>query len=257
MATKKPEQLAVDIMTVTRESMEFCLLGKTPLILNAMSAKVRQELLFPKGKKSAAEKASTLKHDPIQEFRDSIYRFRDAEVPPTLIGVLPTAFKNGMRCAAVDLPGSSKAQIGRLVYVTGTLTPIYGIPQLMMCVTRSADINRTPDVRTRAVIPHWACRLVVTYTTPLIKRPSVVNLLAAAGLMQGLGDWRPEKGKGDYGMYEIVDADNPDFLSIIEHGGRAAQIEAMENPETFDNETDTLLSWFKVESKRRGFKIVA
>ena len=48
--------------------------GMTPLIYNAMSAKVRGELLLPKGKKSAAEKATTLKHDPLAEYRASVYR---------------------------------------------------------------------------------------------------------------------------------------------------------------------------------------
>jgi len=59
-------------MAVGRAS--FWLKGKTPIIFNAMSAKAKHDLLLPKGRKTAAEKAQTLKHDPEEEYRNSVYR---------------------------------------------------------------------------------------------------------------------------------------------------------------------------------------
>jgi hypothetical protein len=55
----------------------------------------------------------------------------------------------------------------------------------------------------------------------------------------------------------MVAPDNPDFVRIIATGGRDAQIAAMEAPESYDDETENLRSWFAVEVKRRGFEVVA
>lgn len=246
----------IDIIEVTRGRIEFYLIGMSPLICNAMSAKARQELLMPSPKKNAAEKASRLKHVPLDEFRASMYTARDPE-SPTRIVMKATAFKAAMMGAALDIPGSSKRQIGRLAYVLGDEVSIYGIPQLHMSVTRSADMNRTPDVRTRAIIPRWACHFVVEFTVPILKDTAVVNLLSAAGFSQGIGDWRVEKGSGNYGQFLITKPDDPAYQAIVAEGGKAAQDAAIANPENYDSETDELLSWFDTEVKRRGFKSVA
>lgn len=262
MATKKADPTEIMIMEVDQGQMDFFILGMTPLICNRMSQKTWYELLAPKGKKTAVEKASSLKHDPIQEFRDSPYRM-PREVDPTLIAVMQTSFKNAMRTAALDTPGAKKAQIGRLVHVSagnveGTdLLPIYGIPKVFSSITRSADMNKTPDVRTRAILPEWACYLRVKFTKPILREQSIANLLAAAGFQSGVGDWRQEKGSGSFGSFAIVRADNKDFNRIVKQQGRAAQVEALANPRPFNDETSELLAWFDVEIKRRGFKVAA
>ncbi len=38
---------------------------------------------------------------------------------------------------------------------------------------------------------------------------------------------------------------------------RAAQDDAIANPVPYDSETEQLLSWYQVETKRRGFKVAA
>lgn len=254
MATKQSDTGEITILEITKSQMEFCVLGTTPLICNRMSNKGIHELLLPKGRKTAADKAASLKHEPLQEFRGSPYLLDDG---PALIGLMPTAFKKAMMTAALDMPGAKKAQIGRLIYVHGQMLPIFGIPKLFMSVTRSADINKTPDVRTRAILPEWACRIRVEFPTPIMRAQSIANLLAAAGFTSGVGDWRQEKGSGNYGSFRLVSEDDPDFVRITREQGRAAQVAAMEAPEAFDAETEDLISWFDVEVKRRGFKVAA
>lgn len=244
------------IFEQTRGKMNFCILGTTPIIHNRMSQKVLQELLFPKGRKNAAEKAVSLKHNPMEEFRNSPYIIND-ENAGSLISILPTAFKGTMMTAALDMPGVAKTQIKKHVYVEGQYIEIYGIPQVMCAVTRSADIGRTPDVRTRAVMSEWACRLTVEFTKPLLKEQSVANLLAAGGMVSGVGDWRQEKGSGNFGCFKLVSEDDPDFQRIMKTMGRQAQIDALADPEFYDTETEELLSWFDSEVKRRGFKVAA
>lgn len=257
MANKKSNvnNDAIDIGSIRKSTLEVCVLGTSPIILNRMSEKAMHELLLPRGKKNAAEKASTLKHEPMEEFRASPYVDRD-ESAPTLLQHLSAAFKKAMSGAALDLPGASKAQIGRLVWVEGERVPIWGVPQMLMSVTRSADMNKTPDVRTRAIVPQWATRFKVSFTESLIKTQSVVNLLASAGITQGIGDWRTGKGSGTYGAFEIVGADDARFKTIIKLGGRKAQLAAMESPEAYDEETRELFAWWRGEVTRRGFKSV-
>jgi len=254
MATVKQAATEITIMEVEQGEIEFCVLGTSPLIMNRMSQKASRELLAPKGRKTAAEKAISMKHDPVKEFRDSPYIDPNPD-SPTLLGVLATAFKGALGTAALDMPGDvKKAQIKRLVYVSGELLPIYGIPKLFMAITRSADMNHTPDVRTRAILPEWACKVVIRFAKPQLREQAIINLLAAAGFMCGIGDWRQEKGSGSYGCFKLVSSDNPDFKRIIETQGRFAQEMALDIPEPYNLETSELLGWHQVESKSRGFK---
>lgn len=259
MATKKntaaPQEIS-EILKVTTGQFECCIVGTSPLILNRMSEKAKHELLMPKGRKSVIERATTLKHVPIDEYRASAYTLKDSK-QPTLLAILSTAFKGALRSAALDMPGAKKAQIGRLTYIEGEFVGVYGLPKLFMSITRSADMNKTPDVRTRAIVPEWACRLQVTFVQPLIRAQAVANLLAAAGITIGVGDWRPEKGAGSYGQFRIADKDDTDFKRILKEGGRAAQVNALDKPVCYDDETTELLSWFESERASRQLKGVA
>lgn len=253
MATKT-DSTEVFVLEMKRAQLEVCVIGNSPMICNRMSEKARMELLLPKGKKNAAEKASSLKHDVMTEYRASPYISRD-ENSPTLIQALASMFKGAMKTAALDMPGINKSQIGRLVYVEGDRVDIYGKPELLMSVTRSADMKRTPDVRTRAILPRWACRIVINYAVPMLKQQSVINLLAAGGMTSGIGDWRIEKGSGSYGGFRICDPTDKDYLAVLKEG-RKAQQAAMDEPVCYDDETENLLAWYTPELKRRGFKIV-
>lgn len=246
----------IEIIEVNQGRAEFCILGTTPLVLNRMSEKAKHELLMPRGRKTVVERATTLKHQPLEEYRASAHRLSD-EAAPTYLAILATAFKGAMKTAALDLPGARKAQIGRLVYVESDYVGIYGVPQLFMAIVRSADMNKTPDVRTRAILPRWACRLVVQFVQPLMRAQAVANLLAAAGFTAGVGDGRPEKGAMSYGQFKIVAADDPEFLDVIRSGNRAAQQAAIVAPTCYDDETTELLEWFDVELGRRQLKGIA
>lgn len=253
-AKKDANKQSLEVVEFDTGRIDFCILGRTPIILNRMSEKAKHELLFPKGRKTAAEKARSVKHNPWQEFRDSPY-LDPSEDAPTYLTHLATSFKAAIRGAGVDVPGATKAQIGRLLWVEGERIALYGLPRMFMAVTRSADMNRTPDVRTRAIVPRWACRVSVSFMRPVLTAATVTNLLAAAGLTQGVGDWRPEKGSGNYGQFVPVNEDDPEFQEILRTGGRQPQFEAMQNPVAYDEETEELLEWFADEADRRGLEV--
>lgn len=254
MATKS--QTEITTVEIRMERVEYCVLGKTPIILNRLSEKGRRQLLLPSSRKNSAEKASTLKHNPFEEFDASPYMLSD-ESAPTLLAHLSTAFKKAIASTALDLPGAKKAQLSRLMWVEGEKVGIYGIPKLHMAITRSADMAHTPDVRTRCTVPEWAAVVTVEFPVPILKESVVSQLFAAAGMIQGVGDWRPEKGSGTFGQFELVSPDDERFQKIIKEGGREAQKMAMAERIPYDEETAELLSWFVNEADRRGFKVVA
>ena len=224
--------------------------GMTPLIYNAMSAKVRGELLLPKGKKSAAEKATTLKHDPLAEYRASVYR-RMGNAGETRLTFPATAFKNAAIGAVRHLDaGVTMVQMKQLIWVCGDIVSVYGMPQLHMAVVRSADMNKTPDVRTRAILPEWCCRLRIQFVKPNLNETALARLLEAGGLLNGVGDFRQEKGKGNYGQFEI--ASEAECRDIISRGGMKEQDNALESPEFYASETAELYGWSVEERKRRG-----
>jgi hypothetical protein len=214
-----------------------------------MSEKVQRELLAPR-KKTSADRAQNLKHDPLAEYRASAYLNRD-ESSPTLIQHLSSAFKGAIASAALDSTGASKAQIGRLCWVEGERIDIFGIPKMFMSVTRSADMNKTPDVRTRLIVPEWAARIRVSFAKPTLNETVITNLVAGAGLFQGIGDWRPGKGKGTYGQFEPVSQDDKQYVARLKLG-RKAQVPLLEEPDYYDQETEELYRWFQEEIARRG-----
>lgn len=255
MAFKKKSSGELNVIRVTRERVTLCVKGVTPLIICRMSEKAKRELLLPKGGVTAGDKKTKLKHDPYAEFVSSPYTIED-DVAPTLLACLSVSFKHAIGAVAVDLPDApAKAQIGRSTYVENELVPIYGMPQLMMSVVRNSGINRTPDIRTRCIIPKWAAYVSITYATPIISQDVIVNLLANAGIMNGVGDFRAQKGKGNYGTWEIVEENDPEFQEII-GVGRAQQLAAMDDPECYDEESREMYSWFEAEAKRRGFSLL-
>ena len=239
----------VSISQVERRGIKFRIVGTTPLYLNAMSEKVRQELLVGGRKKTAADKIK-VKHNPIEEFRASAYI---QEEGLTKLGFPMVGLKAAMCDAALETPGITKSSIQRLVWVPDGLANIYGIPRLKMDVVRSADMKRTPDVRTRCFIPHWGAEIEVAYVSPNIDALSVVALLNNAGVMIGIGDFRQQKGKGSYGSFRVLgDGDQDEEWDELEHQGRLAQEAAMLHPECADLETQKLFDFCEEEIARRA-----
>ena len=254
MATTKTTGTETNMIVIRKpqtNSIRVRVIGTSPLILNAMSAKAKQELLIPRIK-TAADRANGLKHIPLNEYRASPYKFEDPKAP-TLIGLMAAGFKAGMGVAAMRLGGAKRTEIEQMVVVPEYLAPVWGVPQLFMSVTRSADMNRTPDIRTRAIVHEWCAEFTISWLSGALNETSLLNLLEGAGLVAGVGDWRQEKGSGSFGAFTIVDQSNlAQFERIQREGGRAAQLLALDNPEPYDNDTRELLAHFDTEVKRRG-----
>jgi hypothetical protein len=163
---------------------------------------------------------------------------------PTRLMFPAGAFKSAIKDAAKDLPGVSKAEVGRLLWIEDRDIDIYGVPQMYMATVRQAGMNRTPDIRTRSILPEWACKFAVSYVEPVLTAEAVSHLIAAGGLLIGIGDGRQGKGYFNYGQFEVVEADDPRWQAIAKAGGRDKQDAAIRVPQPFDAETTTLFSLY-------------
>ena len=250
MATAKASGVveAIEVEPLRVGSIKVWLKGRTPLICNRMAGKAMRELLFPKGRKTKSEKEQSLKHDPLSEFVNSM-NLRSGKGPTRLVFPSP-AVKGAMATAALETKGTNKTQIGRLVWVKDYSCDLYGVPELFMSVVRSADMNKTPDVRTRAILREWCLPAIIQYVKPQMNETSILQLLSNGGIIVGIGDFRQEKGKGNFGQFEV--ATEVDCKDIVKVGGVKQQDAAIKSPVCFDADTEELLAWFKTEVVRRG-----
>jgi len=250
MAKAKQESAEISITPLKRATLKLRIIGTTPLFQNRMANKVKQGLLVGGGKKTKAERIN-IKHDPLREFRDSA---EIVPVGPTALGLRVVAVKAAMCTAALETPGLTKTSTQRLLFMPGDFFPLYGTPQLRMDVTRSADINRTPDVRTRAFLPKWGAEVTVQFIVPQFSVAGVVALLCNAGVLIGVGDFRQEKGKGAFGSFRVIGEGEKDaeWDDLVKNHARKAQAAALNNPQYADRDTEDLMAFYETEVKRRA-----
>jgi hypothetical protein len=250
IAKNSPNE-TVQIIELRYDTIRVDLIGTSPLLQHRFSAKARRELLLPGRKKNRAGLAASLKHDPVNEFRECLYRNRDAATP-SLFHVPGGMFRQAIAAAALDMPGDArKTEILRWIAIDDAQINLFGVPKLHMAMVRSSGMTRTPDVRTRPCFERWACTLKISFPSGKITASGLVALLGGAGQLCGIGDWRPQKG-GDFGRFRVVDAQTkPAFEAIVKEQARAAQSEAWASPEIMDEDTAELLTWFKTEIEDR------
>lgn len=246
----KQTEAEIKVQPLRRASARLRIIGTTGLFQNRMSNKVMQGLLVGTKKKTRAERVE-IKHDPVREFRDSM---ETMDAGPTALGLRVVAVKAAMCTAALETPGLTKSSTQRLLFMPGDLTPLYGLPKLRLDVVRSADMNRTPDVRSRAYLPKWGAAIDVQFIVPQLSITSVVSLLCNAGILVGVGDFRQEKGKGAFGSFRVIGPDEQDdeWDDLVKHEGRMAQLAAIQNPEYADRDTTDLMAFFDEEVQRRA-----
>jgi hypothetical protein len=250
MATTKTETAEIKVMPLRRASAKLRIIGTTPMFQNRMANKVKQGLLVGTKKKTKAERVE-IKHNPIQEYRDSMEVIKDG---PTALGLRVTAVKAAMCTAALETAGLTKTSAQRLLFMPGDFTPLYGTPQLRMDVVRSADMNRTPDVRSRAFLPQWGAEIEIQFIVPQLSVASVVSLLCNAGVLIGVGDFRQEKGKGAFGSFRVIGEGEQDdeWDDLVKNHARMPQLRAIEHPEYADQDTVDLMEYFEQEVSRRA-----
>lgn len=249
MAVKKAEAGTLQIDALKQGRVTLRMIGTTALYYNAMSAKVKHGLQVGTAKKTSAQKRE-VKHNPEQEFRDTMYR---QATGPTMLYFPAPGVKAAMATAALETAGVTKSSVNRLIFLPQPRINVWGKPLLKCDVVRSADINKTPDIRTRAYLPRWCAEVDIAFITPTLSVRSIVSLLANAGVIIGIGDFRQEKGKGSFGTFRVIGTeDQDDEWDEIVAEGRAVQEAAAAEPEWADDETADLMALYAEEVARRA-----
>jgi hypothetical protein len=251
MAVKKAEAGSLYIDPLKQGTITLRIIGTTPLYFNAMSLKVKHQLQAGSGKKTAAEKKH-IKHDPENEFRESVYTQTDGE---TLLCFPAPAIKAAMATAALETAGVTKTSVQRLIFLPQQRINIWGRPLLKCDVVRSADMNKTPDIRTRAYLPRWCAQVDISFIEPTLSAFSVFSLLANAGIIVGIGDFRQEKGRGSFGTFAVTDHAAKGWEDVwqeITRDNRAVQSAALAMPEYADDDTAALMELMNGERLRRA-----
>jgi hypothetical protein len=245
------KEMGLNIESLQQTEAYFKIIGTAPLIYNSMSLKAQKALLMGAPKKTAAQKKE-IKHNPEKEFVDSLYI---NGTNGAYLSFPSTGIKRGMATAALETAGVTKASINRGIYLVGEHINIWGKPYMNMSTVRSSDINRTPDIRTRAKLPNWCTQVTIRYINPTFSQHDITALLVNAGTLCGLGDWRIEKG-GPMGGYKIVQTKEDLKLwdKLVKEEGATCQKLAVNNPEmeAHDNMSHDLYEAITEERLKRA-----
>lgn len=210
MPGPKKETAAIEIPRLETDLMEVTIVGDTPLISHAWSAKAKREMLDKQMKRAKQAKAAK---DPRKDFEESMYRLPDGGY-----GFPSVGFKKAAATAALTTGSIKKAEALRAFHILGeeidvagafestsmreNLVRIEGDPPRMR-----EDMVRvgmgTADLRYRAEFASWHAKVLVKYQSRLLSPEQILNLINLAGFSVGVGEWRPEKG-GQSGMFHVA-----------------------------------------------------
>jgi len=119
------------------------------------------------------------------------------------------AFKKAiLTAAAIEREASGARNLSRK-YVAGTIFVLGDlIPIEYDKVERREDPVRvgmgSADLRYRPMYTGWRATLVVQFNESLIGAEQVISLINSAGFAVGVGEWRPEKGGGQFGRWQVA-----------------------------------------------------
>ncbi|MGC9261034.1 MAG: hypothetical protein ACP5I8_13295 [Phycisphaerae bacterium] len=242
----------VELVRLRKERMMVRILGTQPFIFHRLGVDLSLLGVGP-DRNNEQYKKTHLKSDLVKEFKDSTIMLPEGD---TLLVVEAKMLKACIRCAALDTEDTTKAEIGRLVYVPGDYMSIYGIPKMFIRNIRNSGMNRTPGVRSRAIMAEWGVEFPIEFSTPRISASKIFSLLANGGISNGIGDFRPQKGAGSYGQFEIYDDTNLEhkrrWENLVKTGSRQQQIKAMNLAEPYDVESTEFITAFMEGVKALG-----
>ena len=222
MAPKKNDEI-IEIKPIEIKKVSLRIVGDTPLIMHAWSAKAKREMLEAQQGKKAGKKKDP--KNPVFDFVESLYWMEgkpevlndmsEADIetafaeaiangakfcfPVTAIkqAAISAAYRQGWSKDKVSLRGAFfiESDADGMVEIKGD------VPRMREDMVRIG--MGTADIRYRGEFPNWYADIVVSYNVNgQYSLENIVNMINAGGYICGIGEWRPEKD-GQYGMYHI------------------------------------------------------
>lgn len=239
MATAKKAEL-IEIKPLEMKEVTVRIVGDTPLIMHAWSAKAKREILY---KEVFGKSLGKDAREPVKDFCSSMYWLTPMpeefdentvfeSVKTAKFGFPVTAFKQAAISAAYRMgwtkdkmstrgcffiePDASSYYSGDLEVdlARKTINIIPNVPRAEQLVEIHSDTPLmredmvrvgmgSADIRYRGEFQNWSCDLKIKYNTNGAYRlDQILNMINAGGTVCGIGEWRPERD-GQYGLYHI------------------------------------------------------
>lgn len=189
----------IEIVDFKKAVVSFKIVGVTPLIMNKFSQKSLNMILEKQMKKAGKGKEAK---NPEELFKESIHWFNDG----IRIGFPVSGFKEGMVRASKQLGMIMIDTRGKFHILAdeGDLVEIQSNPPKFRQDHVKIGMGTT-DVRIRAEFEAgWTTTLKIVYYENSISIEQLAQLINIAGFSSGIGEWRPERGSGSFGLYEIA-----------------------------------------------------
>ena len=229
MAASKKAKV-VEILKPEFDTVEFTIVGRSPLIVHAWSEKAMRMML-----ETQTGTAKKGKHEikiPGNDFKNAAYWLtdqpedgeNDAESEANFESAIASGAKFGFPVTGIKQSAITGAARGGLdvkmtelrgaFFIEGAtpdstpdLAEIVGpAPMMRTDMVKVGGMSKVADIRFRPEWREWQIPLRMTYNKN--GKYSLEQLLACfsyGGFVTGLGEWRPERD-GQFGMYEVKEA---------------------------------------------------
>jgi hypothetical protein len=184
--------LSITLPRIEVKTIEVTVVGDSPLIMHAWSAKAKKGMLDKQMKVAKTAKESK---DPQRDYEESIYRLPNGE--PCFPAV---AFKSAAVDACSHIEGVTKVEARGAMHIIGDMVKINGEHRMREDMVRIG--MGTADIRYRAEFPHWSATFKVRFNSNVLSAEQVVNLFNTGGFAVGIGEWRPQRD-GSFGMFHV------------------------------------------------------
>lgn len=240
MATKKVE--LIEIKPIEIKKTKVRIVGDSPLIVHAWSAKAKREIL-EKELNATKTKARDTKN-PIADFAASMYWLtkQPEEYTPQSItealnngarfgfplsafkqAAISAAFRMGWTKDKVSMRGAFFIEPNADGYYAGDLEVDFDkkkvsvIPNVfhsepLLEIISEPPVMRedmvrvgmgSPDIRYRGEFRNWSAEMTISYNASgQHSLEQIINIINAGGYVCGVGEWRPERD-GQYGMFHV------------------------------------------------------
>lgn len=187
------------------KTIEIPLIGTSSLIMHRFSQKGLKQIIEIGRAETEMKQGGKKKNisNPKEDYENSIHYFYDGKT----YGFPADAFKKAMVNMAGRIFKNKMTEIRASFYVKSDegsdgLIKIVGKPRMREDIVRVGTINKVASPRYRAEFPEWSAILKISYFADVLSEKDIAKMVAAAGIGNGIGEWRPEKG-GHHGCWMI------------------------------------------------------
>jgi hypothetical protein len=191
---------SVEVLEFSIREVKIPIVGISPLIIHAWSAKAMREI-----SDKQAGKAKNKKHDirvPEDDFEQAKHKS-----PEGWDGFPAAGFKaamiRGAKMIGMVMKDTQTSFFIKADCEETQLVRIYGDCRMRTDMVRVG--MGSADIRYRPEYPEWSAILTVEFNSGVVSLNQIYQLVKAAGYGCGIGEMRPEKTKFNYGRFKLAE----------------------------------------------------